>query len=149
MFMTLVCVDRQPLLASAMAKELAFRELRRMRDLHPFRMHAFVLLDDHLHLLLTPRNPDFSRLVHAFKIRFALAFANSLPDRVRKPVWQKRFWDHVVRNEKDFGMALNYIHLNPVKLGYVKDPLAYPHSSLSHRLAMETSRAGVRSAQPT
>lgn len=43
--------------------------------------------------------------------------------------WQKRFWDHVIRNDRDFESHLHYIHFNPVKHGYVKDPRDWKYSS--------------------
>jgi len=46
-------------------------------------------------------------------------------------VWQWRFWDHIIRDQRDFNKHLDYIHYNPVKHGLVSSPLEYPHSSFA------------------
>jgi len=51
-------------------------------------------------------------------------------DFIKGPVWQARFWDHVIRDEKDYARHLDYIHINPVKHNYVKKPYDWPYSSI-------------------
>jgi putative transposase len=56
-------------------------------------------------------------------------------------IWQRRYWEHLIRDDKDFEQHVNYIHFNPVKHGYVSSPVDWPYSSLI---------VGVRSSpQPT
>jgi len=50
----------------------------------------------------------------------------------RKGVWQRRFWEHTIEDEKDFSIHFDYIHWNPVKHGYVKSPADWPHSTFHH-----------------
>ena len=45
-------------------------------------------------------------------------------------LWQKRFWEHTIRDDRDFEAHVNYVHINPVKHGYVKHAVAWPHSTL-------------------
>ncbi len=107
----------------------------------PFRIDAWVVLPDHLHCLWTlpEGDADFAtrwRLIKA-------GFARRLPcterrsaGRVRRGergVWQRRFWEHAIRDDRDFGCHMDYIHFNPVKHGYVAGPTDWPYSTF-HRL---------------
>ncbi|MBX9703085.1 MAG: hypothetical protein K2X39_02920, partial [Silvanigrellaceae bacterium] len=56
----------------------------------------------------------------------------SRKNKRERGIWQKRFWEHLIRNEADFEHHVNYIHYNPVKHGHVANPTDWPHSSI-HR----------------
>lgn len=130
-FLTTVCRDREPLLRGDSAKQLLLACLRETRTVAPFRMRGYVILDDHIHLLLTPCDADFSRLMRDFKNRYAHRYAHRFLDR-RRSVWQRRFWDHLIRDRRDMARHLDYIHYNPVKHGYVDVAADYPYSSLRY-----------------
>ena len=88
---------------------------------------AWVLLPDHLHLIVAPGTDSVSDVMHRFKTRYSRRYR----DRYRSgSVWQSRFWDHVIRDESDMNRHLDYIHYNPVHHGIVTDPFVYSHSSL-------------------
>jgi REP-associated tyrosine transposase len=53
-------------------------------------------------------------------------------DRSERGIWQRRYWEHTIRDDRDFAAHLDYIHFNPVKHGLAKNPADWPHSS-SHR----------------
>jgi putative transposase len=118
---------------------------RHARNEKPFTIDAIVILPDHLHAIWTlpEGDADFSdrwrRIKGAFT-RGALARGVSAPrnHRGEYALWQRRFWEHTVRNDEDFERCANYIHFNPVKHGLVLLPVAWPYSSL-HRYV----RAGV------
>ncbi len=129
-FLTVVCHRRAPFLKADRSKELVLDALRESRLAHPFRLHAYVVLDDHLHLLLTPASGDFTRLMHAFKVRFAHRYAVMWFGSRRRAVWQKRFWDHVIRDADDFRCHLDYVHHNPVRHGVVTVAADYRFSSM-------------------
>ena len=116
----------------------AFRETRRH---HPFTIDAMVVLPDHLHTIWTLPEADAS-----FAMRWRLiktAFSRSLPigerisdSRVAKGergIWQRRYWEHTIRDENDFARHVDYIHINPVKHGLVLRVRDWPHSSF-HRM---------------
>ncbi|MCL1634548.1 transposase [Luteimonas sp. SX5] len=125
-FLTLVCHERQPLLRSEAAKRLILDALRDQRLRHPFKHHAHVLLDDHLHLLLSPAEQvTVPRLVGGFK----LAVLARWPGACR--LWQRRYYDHIIRDADDFARHLDYIHFNPVKHGLVAHAGAWQWSSLA------------------
>jgi len=115
----------------------AFREIRAM---HPFEMQAFVILPEHIHCIW--RLPDND---HRFDVRWRLiktAFSRSLTVnenvsasrrlRGERGIWQRRYWEHAIRDEQDWRRHLDYIHYNPVKYGHVRRVADWPHSSF-HR----------------
>ena len=116
-FLTLVTDERRPWLARDDHRDLVLEGWRQVRNHHPFNHHGHVLLNDHLHLLLTPcPGVQVPALVGSFK-RAALA---RLPERILAPgqrAWQRRYHDHVIRNDADFARHLDYLHFNPVKHG--------------------------------
>jgi putative transposase len=123
-FLTLVCAERQRWLASTAAKARLRALLISLRAQCRFQCHAWVILDDHLHLLVTDESGDISGMVQRLKLRFV----RGDPSRPRR-VWQRRFWDHVIRDDNDLHRHLDYIHHNPVKHGLVARTRDYPWSS--------------------
>jgi len=113
--------------------------VRVTRGARPFAIDAIVVLPDHLHVVLTlpAGDADFSTRLSLIKRRFTTAVARN---GVRIPrhrngeyaLWQRRFWEHTIRDEKDFERHVDYIHFNPVKHGLVTRVRDWPHSSF-HR----------------
>jgi putative transposase len=136
-FFTVVTAGRRPILLEHIA-ELR-RAFQRVRKLHPYRTDAIVILPDHLHCIWTlpPRDADFS-------IRWRLiktAFSTAPPLQVcrtmcRRSVWQKRFWEHALRDDRDFERHADYIHYNPVKHGYVARARDWEFSSFRRYVDM-------------
>jgi putative transposase len=114
----------------------AFRQARRDR---PFAIEAVVVLPDHLHCIWTlpPGDADYSQRWRLIKTRFSRALS-ALESPVRKNtkgeynVWQRRFWEHTVGDERDFQAHVDYIHYNPVKHRLVPRVGEWPYSSF-HR----------------
>jgi putative transposase len=118
----------------------AFRDERRA---HPFAVDAIVVLPDHLHCLWTlpPGDDDFSSRWRRIKA----AFSSGLPkverrsaSRVMKGergIWQRRFWEHTIRDQCDFDRHVDYIHFNPVKHGLVVRVADWPFSSFHRYVA--------------
>src|SRR3546814_12378705 len=87
------------------------------RRFPPFRHHGLVLLDDQLHLMLTPASgTDIPMLVGSFQ----RALRSRLPGMEDGRLWQRRYFDHVIRDADDFARHLDYLHFNPVKHGLVR-----------------------------
>jgi putative transposase len=114
----------------------AFRVTRLER---PFSLDAFVILPDHLHTVLTlpPDDADFSARWRRMKSLFTrLAVAHGLKcernARGEYALWQRRFWEHTIRDDKDLARHVDYIHFNPVKHGLVTKVANWPYSSF-HR----------------
>jgi putative transposase len=118
---------------------------RKTRDRRPSAVDAIVILPDHLHTILTlpPGDSDFSGRWKAIKAAFTrtLLAKGAIIPRDRRgeySLWQKRFWEHTIRDDKDFERCANYVHFNPVKHRLVLTPGEWPFSSL-HRYI----RAGI------
>jgi putative transposase len=117
------------------------RAFRDTRVAHPFTIEAIVILPDHLHAMWTLPEGDCD-----FGTRWRLiksAFSRGLPgsetistSRFKKGergIWQRRFWEHTLRDEADYARHADYIHFNPVKHGYVRGVQDWPFSSF-HRM---------------
>lgn len=104
---------------------------------HPFRMEAIVVLPDHLHCLwrLPPGDADYSTRWSLIKSRFSRALpateriSASRCKRGERGIWQRRFWEHQIRDELDFERHADYIHYNPVKHGHAATAAGWPYSS--------------------
>ncbi len=119
----------------------AFRDaVRKVRAQHPFHIDAWVVLPDHAHCVRTLPlgDDDYSSRWKAIKI----AFAKSLPKSERlstvrerkgeRGIWQRRFWEHTIRDESDYAAHVDYVHINPLKHGLVEQVADWPYSSF-HR----------------
>jgi putative transposase len=143
-FFTLTLDDRRSsvLVNYVALLRAAFRETRNER---PFTIDAIVILPDHLLTILTlpPGDPDFSNRLRRIKGRFtrsivAAGVPVSSDHRGEYSLWQKRFWEPTIRDDRDFERCVDYIHYNPVKHRLVSTPSEWPFSSL-HRYI----RAGI------
>jgi putative transposase len=109
---------------------------RTVRAERPFTIDAIVILPDHLHAVLTlpDGDADYSGRWRAIKSNFTheLRLAGMLltPDkRGEYRLWQRRFWEHTIRDDTDFQRHVDYIHWNPVKHGLTEHVADWPHSS--------------------
>jgi len=112
----------------------AFRQTKQQ---HPFIIEACVILPEHLHCIwrLPEGDNDFSkrwRLIKTYfskNIRVNERISNSRKRKKERGIWQRRFWEHLIRDEKDYQNHVDYIHYNPVKHGYVQQAKDWPYSS--------------------
>ena len=154
-FFTVVTAGRQPLLIEHVDKlRLAFRPVR---DRHPFRIEAAVILPDHLHCVwqLPDGDADFSSRWRLIKSAFSRALRPATNGYHRKDcgernIWQRRFWEHALRDETDVAAHVDYIHYNPVKHGHVLRPCDWGHSTFKQFVEngvyeMTWGEAGIRS----
>lgn len=114
---------------------------RSVRERHPFALDAIVVLPDHLHAIWTLPDGDND---HATRWRLIKSeFSHALPDgerisasrraKAERGFWQRRYWEHTIRDEADFTRHIDYIHVNPVKHGLVMRVRDWPYSSF-HRM---------------
>jgi putative transposase len=117
------------------------RAFETCRTRHTFEIIAVVLLPDHFHLLmgLPATDEDYSKRVSVIKALFSKSISAdnetlsaSRTARRERGLWQRRFYDHIIRDEGDLQRHIDYIHINPVKHGYVARAADWPHSSF-HR----------------
>jgi putative transposase len=114
--------------------------VRATRTRHPFHIDAWVVLPDHMHCLWTlpPDDSDFPRRWMMIKAEFSKSMpptGDRPPSLVRKRergVWQRRYWEYHIRDDRDYAAHMDYIHFNPVKHGLAETPEAWPYSSFRH-----------------
>ena len=118
---------------------------RQVKQQSPFMIDAMVVLPDHLHAVLTlPRNDaDFPARWKAIKSQFTRALVGKGVPLIRNArgeynVWQRRYWEHTIRNDRDLVHHVDYIHINPLNHGLVSAVADWPYSSF-HRYV----KAGV------
>ena len=111
--------------------------MRYVQNKWPFKIHAWVVLPDHFHCLIQlPENDsDFPLRLRLIKARFSAAIPNTenrsavRVQRGERGIWQRRFWEHLIRDEHDYRIHMDYIHINPVKHGYVACVRDWPYST--------------------
>ena len=129
-FITQIAKDRQPAFDDPNLVNLLLQCWHQTKSRYPFKMLAYVILPDHFHFLIQPTGEsNFSQILHALKLSFTNSYKRQINAKAPFIFWQKRFWDHVIRNEADLENHIQYIHFNPVKHGYVSDPSQWQHSS--------------------
>jgi putative transposase len=107
---------------------------------HPFESIAICVLPDHLHAVwaLPPDDADFPLRWSLIKSGFSRGLAVDAPRtaskiaRRERGLWQRRYWEHAIRDDRDRQKHVDYIHFNPVKHGYVSNVVDWPHSTF-HR----------------
>lgn len=118
--------------------------MRLIRQRHPFEIVAMVVLPDHLHAVwcLPEGDADYPKRWSLIKAGFSRGLprtesirASRLGKRERG-IWQRRYWEHQIRDDGDLARHVDYVHFNPVRHGYVKQAAEWPYSSI-HRFIRE------------
>ncbi|GGO82002.1 transposase [Marinobacterium nitratireducens] len=142
-FFTVVLEDRSSTLLTDHIETLR-QAFRQTRAAMPFTLEAAVVLPEHLHCIWTlPANDaDFPRRWRYIKGTFSRklprldAHSASRVKKGERGIWQRRYWEHLIRNERDLHRHLDYIHYNPVKHGLVSQAREWPYSSF-HRFVKQ------------
>jgi putative transposase len=137
-FFTVTLVDRTSR-APVEHVEALRAAMRETRLSHPFTIDAVVVLPDHLHVVMTlpDGDADYPNRWRLIKRRFTDEVMKSgtaiARHRNGEPaLWQRRYWEHTIRDDRDFARHVDYVHFNPVKHGLVGRVSDWPHSSF-HR----------------
>lgn len=113
--------------------QLLLSSVKQVQETRPFEIKAQVVLPDHLHTIwkLPDGDHDFSTRWKMIKANFSRGLpktVGALPRRAgERGIWQRRFWEHLIRDEKDLEKHVGYIRYNPVKHGYVKIADDWPY----------------------
>lgn len=141
-FFTVNLLDRRSDLLSRHIQDLR-DAVRHVRASAAFHIDAWVVLPEHMHCIWTlpDGDADFSSRWQAIKV----GFSKSLPpgehrsaSRIGKGergIWQRRFWEHTIRDDRDYAAHVDYVHFNPVKHGLVSDVRDWPYSSFHRDVA--------------
>ncbi len=125
-FITFSCYHRQPYLGTQQARDCFEQCLESMRQRYKFVISAYVVMPEHVHLLLSePAVVPLSTAIKALKL--AVGARNQ-----QRPFWQKRYYDFNVRSEHKLIEKRRYIHRNPVHRGLVEAPDLWAWSSFHH-----------------
>ena len=141
-FFTVVTHNRRPILCEGDNINLLRDSFKRVRQKHPFIIDAIAILPNHLHCIWTlpPQDADFSTRWRSIKswfsrrcqIQYRGKVSASRQSKQEKAIWQRRFWEHLIRDERDFNTHVDYIHYNPVHHGLVRKVKDWQYSSF-HR----------------
>jgi putative transposase len=143
-FFTVVTYNRLLILTTDAARNILHKAWLDVRERFPFTLDAICLLPDHLHCIwiLPEDDADFSMRWKEIKRLFTKGYLQhvgpgeerneSRRSRGEAAIWQRRFWEHTIRDDKDLNQHRDYIHYNPVKHGLVNKVSAWPWSSF-HR----------------
>lgn len=147
-FFTVVAYRRQPILCDEAIRNALRAAIETVRTSRPFAIDAWVLLPDHLHCVWTLPDGDADFSTRWMNIKRAVSLAcredyrrtdwvsaSKLKHR-ESTIWQRRFWEHQIRDENDFARHVDYIHFNPVKHGHVQQAGDWPYSTF-HRFVRD------------
>jgi putative transposase len=154
-FVTCSCYHRQPLLGAPRRRNLFLSVLKRMRKRYQFVVVGYVVMPEHIHLLISePQLKTPSTVIQALKLGFARRVRAqekrrrnpaqaTLFDRIPQHIWQKRFYDFNVWTERKRIEKLRYMHRNPMKRGLVESPELWRWSSFRAYFLNEAGRVRV------
>ena len=135
-FVTSVTWERRPLFQSESAAKLLLETVFAYRERGIFQLYEFVIMPDHMHLLLAPKSAvAIERAMQFIKGGYSHRFMKETGSRME--IWQRSFTNHRIRDGNDFEKHRRYIHLNPVRAGLVEYPRDYPYSSAHSGFAID------------
>jgi len=150
-FFTVTTLHRLPVLTEAPVRKALREAIQQTHSSHPFEIDAWVLLPDHLHCIWTlPQDDaDFSMRWSTIKRYVSRQCGDtfgidklsaSRAKRREAGLWQRRFWEHQIRDDADFTQHVDYIHWNPVKHRLVSRAAEWPYSTF-HRFVHQGAYA--------
>ncbi len=143
-FFTVVTFQRRKLFERSECRLVLRETIERVRQKHPFFIDAWVLLPEHMHCIWTLPEGDsnYSGRWSMIKSGFSMRTKKNLhkPEWINasrqkhreSTIWQRRFWEHLIRDDEDYRIHVDYIHYNPVKHELVKQVKNWPYSTF-HR----------------
>jgi putative transposase len=144
-FFTVITYQRFPIFNNPDSINLLKECFKSIKTLYPFRIDAIVILPEHLHTIWTlpDTDIDYSTRWKLIKSHFSRRYSGirlpieseSMFNKHEKGIWQRRFWEHQIRDQDDFNAHCDYIHYNPVKHGMVISPGDWKYSSFKQFVA--------------
>jgi putative transposase len=142
-FFTLTLENRKSNLLTRKIIELR-ASFRIAMECYPFVINGIVILPDHMHIMMTlpPHDSNYSQRLGFIKSNFSRQIkmfepiSHSKTVKRERGIWQRRFWEHTIRDAKDYDRHLDYIHYNPVKHGLVQKPSEWEYSSIHRYIKM-------------
>jgi putative transposase len=139
-FITVVTHERNPILIKNI--DLLRESFLVSKQKYLYNIDAIVILPDHFHMIITPKHADeYPHIIRTIKQHFSkhclavdyahLSQSSSREKKGYSLIWQKRFYEHTIRNEKDLIEKMQYIQNNPVKHGYIAEVNRWEYSSFN------------------
>jgi len=125
-FVTLCCATRRSVFADAELASWIVGELRQHATAHNFAVHAYCVMSDHLHALVMGLDATSDLLIFLRSLKQKTAY--EFHRKFHGDLWQKKFYDHILRQKDSVERVAGYIWMNPVRKGLCKDPQEYPYS---------------------
>lgn len=147
LFLTINTYNRQKILIDNI--ELLRESFKRAKQTYNYELYASVILPDHMHIIIIPEKiEDYPKIIFAVKYHFSRNIDGGLGNppytitkskikKKEKGIWQRRYWEHTIRDEEDLYNHLDYIHYNPIKHGYVKSTKDWEYSSFNKFVKMK------------
>jgi len=143
-FITIVTYKRRAILIDNI--ELLRKSFQLSKTRYSYHIDAIVILPDHLHMIITPKDPqEYSKIISHIKRSFVYGLDETLKNKAKEEIsdrqykrklsgiWQKRFYEHTIRHEKDMSLHMEYIMNNPVKHGYTESAEEWVYSSFMRK----------------
>jgi len=141
-YITIVTYERNPILIENI--ELLRESFRYAKSLFSFKIEEIVVMPDHLHMIISVENAkDYPKIISSLKRYFSKNCPKTYYNHILQshhrekagylPVWQKRFYEHTIRDEKDWISRVQYIHNNPVKHALTNNIHNWKYSSLNFK----------------
>jgi putative transposase len=150
-FFTVVTHDRAQVFINEERVEVLREAFRKVMAVRPFQIDAMVVLPEHLHCIwrMPEGDADFSSRWREIKKAVSRQIDTTTNKRNERMVWQRRFWEHAIRDEDDWRKHMDYIHFNPVKHGLAKLPDEWRWSSFSHAVSKGWYEDSWGASEPT
>lgn len=144
LFITIVTYNRMPILVNPLSREILSFAWKDVAKRYPFTTDAICLLPNHIHAQITlpEYDCDYSMRIREIKRLYTKRYIENIGEKIDRnlshihkkeaSIWQRRFWEHTIRDEQDYQNHIDYIHYNPVKHGLVDNVSLWQWSSF-HR----------------
>ena len=146
-YLTLVTQSRKPLLIENI--DLLRDAFRRSKQKYDYTIDAIVVLPDHIHMIITPKiAKEYSEIIRHIKRGFVYGLDQETKSQAKADIsyakyhrghsgiWQERFYEHTIRDERDLLAIMEYIKINPIKHNYVENLEDWRYSSFVGRVAL-------------
>jgi len=134
-YITIVTHRRDPILVENIdALRESFRESKKY---YRYSIDAIVVLPDHIHMIITPKvTSEYPKIIRAIKYNFSTKVKSDSEQSVARDkkgmnsIWQKRYYEHTIRDEKDYIRCIEYMQKNPIKHGLIENNTKWEYTSM-------------------
>ncbi len=135
-YITIVTHRREALLIENI--DILRESFKESKKYYKYQINSIIILPDHLHMIITPQNTlEYPKIIHSIKYNFSKRYrpkekieqSTSRDKNKMKPIWQKRYYEHTIRDEKDYSRCIEYMKTNPIKHKLVENQKDWKYSS--------------------